>query len=308
MKPADNSFHRATLLIVDHTPARLEAMQEMVRDDYDLLFAASGISALEMARDEQPSVILLQANLPETDGYEVALSLKDDPLTEHIPILMVLPEGENQARSFDVGCADFLPSPVCSETVLVRLGHQVHIQRLQETLHRMSTLDGLTGLSNRRTFEKHLDTSWRRCTRNNAPVSLLLLDVDDFQTYNDSNGHYQGDRCLCRIAEVLSTLMNRVDDLSVRYAGDCFACLLPQTDEDGALTKAHQLMNALQAHQLGVTMSIGVATELPAAALSGDLLSSAESALAEAKLQGNTVCSNFDPSDRELSVFRKKQS
>lgn len=307
MQPSELSSSREVLLLVDHDPTRLEALQEMVREDYEVLFAASGVSTVEMAREEQPAVIILRADLPEMDGYEVALALKEDPLCEHIPVLMVQPEGHSPTKAFDAGCADFLPMPICVDTLLARLGHQVRIQRQRETLRRLSTLDGLTGLSNRRTFQKHLETSWRRCTRNNAPISLILIDIDDFQSYNDSNGHYQGDRCLCRVAEVVSALMNRVDDLGARYAGDTFGCLLPQTDEDGAVTKAHQLMARLQGLELGISFSLGVSTELPAAALAEDLLSSAESALSEAKRQGNTVCSNFDPSDRELSVFRKKQ-
>jgi diguanylate cyclase (GGDEF)-like protein len=172
-----------------------------------------------------------------------------------------------------------------------------HLSRAIETLHRISTQDGLTGIANRRQFDETLMTEWRRASRSQSPLSLLLLDIDAFKAFNDSAGHQAGDDCLRRVAQTLSDSLKRAADFVARYGGEEFAVLLPETDATHALRFAVALREAIAALQIAhpgspaghVTASIGVATELPprdGSASVQQLLRAADDALYEAKRQG----------------------
>lgn len=143
----------------------------------------------------------------------------------------------------------------------------------QTALERLATLDGLTGIANRRCFDERLQNEWSRATRSNAPLSLIMADVDYFKRYNDTYGHQQGDECLKAVSAVFQQLAFRVSDLAARYGGEEFAVILPHTDQNGALEVAERIRTEVQALALPhsgsevascVTMSLGVATATPA--------------------------------------------
>ena len=165
-----------------------------------------------------------------------------------------------------------------------------------DTLRRLSNSDGLTGIANRRRFDRGMRSEWRRAYRHHSELSLLLLDIDDFKAYNDGYGHLAGDDCLKRIAAALSTAITRPDALVARYGGEEFAVLLPRTDAAKALRCADQLQEALAAlalpHRFSrasehITASIGVATLRPGIRIKpSDFIRCADRALYVAKAEG----------------------
>jgi diguanylate cyclase (GGDEF)-like protein len=180
-------------------------------------------------------------------------------------------------------------------------GHEV--QRIfQETLQAKAQMqdlanrDELTGLANRRRFNEFLEEEWQRSLRAGYPVSLLLVDVDDFKKYNDRYGHLQGDRCLRQMAEVLSAALPRRTDLLARYGGEEFVALLSMTAESGAQSVAQRLRRAVESlalmHELSstgrhVTISLGGASAVARRDTSPNvLLSTADEALYRAKERG----------------------
>ncbi len=150
-------------------------------------------------------------------------------------------------------------------------------QRLREmnrTLTELSTVDSLTGLANRRQFDRVLDLEWRRAIRASLPLSLLMVDIDFFKPYNDSYGHLRGDAVLAEVATTLGASFTRAGDLVARYGGEEFAALLPNTNAEGALELAEHARTRVEArgisHQASgsgrvMTVSVGVATMLPEA-------------------------------------------
>jgi len=134
-------------------------------------------------------------------------------------------------------------------------------------LELLATLDGLTGLANRRHFNETLDREWRRMQREGRPLSLLMLDVDHFKLYNDIYGHQMGDICLERVGQLLSKAARRPGDLAARYGGEEFALILPNTDRSAALRIAEGICEAIRREEIEhranvtgwVTVSIGVA-------------------------------------------------
>jgi diguanylate cyclase (GGDEF)-like protein/PAS domain S-box-containing protein len=166
--------------------------------------------------------------------------------------------------------------------------------RLEEQLREQATTDGLTGLSNRRSFEECLDREWRRTERTEQPLAIVLLDVDYFKKYNDTFGHHRGDECLRKIAEVLRD-GRRASDVVARIGGEEFCLVLPEADWNGALAVAEAIRSKVEALRIEhpgnphgvVTVSIGVAASRPRLIGSAiELLQAADKALYRAKALG----------------------
>ena len=159
------------------------------------------------------------------------------------------------------------------EAELIRLVEErtSQLQQANDHLQRLSYIDSLTGIANRRHFEEILENEWRRAFRAKTPMTLLMLDIDQFKLYNDTFGHRAGDRCLTRVAKVLDESVQRAGDLMARYGGEEFAAILTVTDESGGAEVAERLRAAVE--QLGiklgdgssqvVTISVGVAAGIP---------------------------------------------
>ena len=168
---------------------------------------------------------------------------------------------------------------------------------LEQKLASLATLDGLTGIANRRHFDEHLEREWARARRDGTPLSLLLIDVDHFKKYNDRYGHQAGDACLKSIAQALTAHARRPADLAARYGGEEFVLLLPDTDRAGCELMGSKIRDWLAVssidHELNlpsqkVTVSIGGATAAfrDANASSSSLVEAADKALYAAKDEG----------------------
>lgn len=163
-------------------------------------------------------------------------------------------------------------------------------------LERHSHSDGLTGLGNRRYFEKRLHEEWSRAIRLHSPLSLLFIDIDHFKRYNDHYGHLQGDDCLRRVAEAIHHAVKRDIDVAARYGGEEFVIMLPDTDMAGAEQVGRELQQAIRKLQIEhrgsnvkpfITLSIGIATRIPCfPEKPQELLQAADTALYQAKERG----------------------
>jgi diguanylate cyclase (GGDEF)-like protein len=166
----------------------------------------------------------------------------------------------------------------------------------QTALERLATLDGLTGIANRRCFDDRLQHEWSRASRAKAPLSLIMADVDYFKRYNDAYGHQRGDDCLKTVSSVLQRLASRTSDLAARYGGEEFAVILPSTHLEGAREVAERIRAEVEAAALPharsdvaswVTLSLGVATLFPGAdGQPASLVSQADQSLYLAKEAG----------------------
>lgn len=181
------------------------------------------------------------------------------------------------------------------------LERERQLQDANANLERISLLDPLTGIPNRRRFTSALEDAWRRGLRSKGPLAVLMIDIDFFKGINDLRGHAYGDQCLASIAHSLSLQVRRTDDLLARYGGEEFVLLLPETDEPGALIVAERMRAAVALLDLPnqaspfnarLTLSIGIATLLPAPGTAPTaLVDLADQALYEAKRLGrNRIC------------------
>jgi diguanylate cyclase (GGDEF)-like protein len=304
----------------------------------DVLMADSALAAFAMLRlgegapPAEIDLILMDINMPGVDGIEACRRIKADAALQDLPIIMVTAqtEVEHLDAAFAAGAIDYITKPVreielharvksaltlksemdrrkAREAQLMEVMSQ--LEAANRELQRLSSLDGLTGVANRRGFDEFLLGEWRRALREEQPVSLILVDIDFFKQYNDALGHLAGDDCLRQIATALRHSIHRPSDLVARYGGEEFAVVLGNTDGTGARQVALTLQSNIKALALPhpnsfvsplVTVSLGIATLVPRFGTEPSLLiAAADRALYQAKQQGrNTFHVERQPSMR----------
>ena len=287
-----------TLLIVDDEKQNRLLLTELFGSTYKIIQAKNGVQALEKARQHRPDLILLDVLMPEMDGMGVLRELKRDDATRLIPVIFItaLDSATDEENGLNLGAVDYISKPFHPPTVRVRVRNQLQLLHQRRLLEQLASLDGLTGIPNRRQFDATLLKEWHRCQRNQQPLSLIVADVDFFKKYNDALGHAAGDRVLQEVAATLRQAARRPGDLVARYGGEEFVLLLPETDATSAQALAEGLQQLLHrkafAHpnsSLGpwLTMSMGGNTTVPSTtALDPEFFALADAALYRAKHQG----------------------
>lgn len=167
-------------------------------------------------------------------------------------------------------------------------------KQIQEELEKISMLDGLTGISNRRYFDSFLQKLWGINMRERFPIALIMIDIDNFKKYNDTYGHLEGDQCLKNVAAMINDTVRRPGDFVARYGGEEFAVLLSNTKENGAANLAERIREKIERMSIEVkgknapvTVSLGVASIVTIKGRGPtDLIEAADSALYEAKKTG----------------------
>ncbi len=299
-----NPGNLSSILIVDDVPANIHVLAEALRADHHIKVATNGPDALEVAKQlPQPDLILLDAMMPDMDGFEVCLLLKNMQETQHIPVVFVTAKDDaaSEERGLSLGAVDYITKPFNLPIVRARVRNYLALKQKTDMLESMAHIDSLTNIPNRRRFNETLDVEWRRCLRAKLPLSLLMIDVDHFKAYNDRFGHGAGDVCLATIAGTLATELVRPADMVARYGGEEFAVILPETDIEGALQTAERLRTAVivkdfsraaDGENRSATISIGCATILPRDDYNpAGLIDAADKKLYQAKTAGrNRVC------------------
>jgi diguanylate cyclase (GGDEF)-like protein len=292
----------------------------------DLVVVGSSLDAFRvLGMDNKASVstdvdlILMDILMPDMDGVEACRLIKSFEYLRDVPIIVVTVKDEINylQRAFAAGAIDYITKPLNKMELLarvrsaLRLKHEIDrrksreqelisiLNQLEETvsmLKRLSSMDDVTGITNRRGLEDYLEQEWRRALRYEIPLSLILIDIDFFKSYNDTYGHQKGDECLRLVANVLNRALHRPADLAARYGGEEFMVILPNTDLEGANSVAERLRAEVEA--LGIlhpqspvsnyiTISLGVATTMPRRGFSpAELIASADQALYQAKEDG----------------------
>jgi diguanylate cyclase (GGDEF)-like protein len=208
--------------------------------------------------------------------------------------------GELHVRPTEQAWAtEFVPLAIALEDMAGKLAEREEELRIANRhLEELASLDGLSGLANRRGFDVRLAAEWKRASQLGQPLALLMVDVDHFKLYNDHYGHVEGDACLRTVGDTLSMVTIHDAVLVARYGGEEFALLLPGIDTDKAVEVAERARRAIEslgivnaaATSHRVTVSIGVAARLPAAGEdSSALVEAADSALYAAKRRGRNA-------------------
>jgi diguanylate cyclase (GGDEF)-like protein len=310
---------KPTILIVDDIPLNIKILGDSLKKDYRVRFATEGPKALAIAAsDDQPDLILLDIVMPVMDGYEVCRRLKANRHTRNIPVIFITAKDqeEDETAGLEIGAVDYITKPFSLPIVNARIHTHLELKRHRDFLENLSTLDGLTGVPNRRTFDERLRMEWRRAIRESTSLALLIMDIDHFKAFNDNYGHLAGDDCLKLVARNLAATINRPGDFFARYGGEEFTCILPLTDLNGVRHMAGKMLSRIESLKIPhryssvgdhVTISIGGACIYPIAPARIDMLiEAADKSLYEAKKEGRNCIRTVDVSFALREVETKR--
>lgn len=309
-------FNSATIMIVDDDPSIIMATSKALDGLGRIIFATDGVSALQLAENEIPDIILLDVEMPGMSGFEVCDALKAEEHTANIPIIFITSHNDSgfEEKVFEHGATDFISKPLNHRVVAARIkAHVAHKQAI-DRLQSLSLTDGLTGLNNRRALDEKLAIEWQRAKRSGQSLSLLMLDIDEFKKYNDHFGHLQGDDCIRSFVNVLSKSVRRPADFTARYGGEEFVIILPDTEITGAQLIGESIINSVveqamphapTAERKIVTLSIGCCAFSSATSTGPEsLLETADKALYLAKQQGRCCIQTAAESDLDNAVVK----
>lgn len=309
------------IMLVDDQAIVGKLVQNMLAEHTDISFhyCHNPALAIEEAENIKPTVILLDLIMPKLNGLELLKQIRKNPTTQDIPVIMLSTEDDpaTKVKAFEWGANDYLVKLPDKIELIARLRYhsKSHIHKLQRDrmfealqkaqaelekqnieLLRLSQLDGMTEIANRRYFDECILIEMKRAVRNQQALSVVMIDIDHFKLYNDTYGHLQGDDCLRKIAHILKGQKRRPADFVARYGGEEFVLLLPETEPAGGAIIAEKIRTAIAAEQIPhlgsltashVTASLGVAGGLPNNADTPEKwLHEADAMLYKAKAQG----------------------
>ncbi|NRB38432.1 MAG: diguanylate cyclase [Pseudomonadales bacterium] len=277
MKHLDILETQQTVMLVDDEIANLEQLNNWLEKDYRIIGVMRGETTLEEAADYQPDLILLDTQMPHSDGYEICRQLKNDARCKHIPVILMghMENKKTPVKSslgLDLGAVDYLNKPFNRAIVKARVRNHLSLQRKNRLLETAMKMDSTTLMPNHDAFEETLETEWARCMRSEALISTIIIDIDMFRHYNDHYGHSAGNDCLSKIGNTLATCSKRPGDFVAHYNDKVFAAILTDTDHDGALQLAEVYKQSIENLHIPhaysgttdhVTVSIGVGTVSP---------------------------------------------
>ncbi len=308
------------VLLVDDQTIVAEAVRRMLVDEarLDFHYCANPEDALRMAQATRPTVILQDLVMPGVDGLTLVRQYREHEATRDIPIIVLSTKEEPRIKSaaFAAGANDYLVKLPDSIELIARIRYHSRSylnlvqrdeayralrqsqQKLLETnleLQRLTNSDGLTGLSNRRCLDDYLSAEWKRAARDKSTLGFLMIDVDNFKSYNDTYGHVAGDDVLKLVARAIESCLNRPADLAARFGGEEFAVVLPSTSAAGLRILGDKIRLAVEELAVPhtgsfakcVTISVGGVTQVPQQGENvKQLIEAADLALYRAKRDG----------------------
>ncbi|MER9330543.1 PleD family two-component system response regulator [Mesorhizobium sp. M0152] len=309
--------YSSMVLLVDDQIMVCEAVRRALSNEPDIAFhfCTDPLKAMAVADEVRPTVILQDLVMPGMDGLHLVRAYRKNSSTHAVPVIVLSSKEDPtiKGEAFAAGANDYLVKLPDRIELIARIRYHTrafldHVQRdaayraLRESqrqlisanleLERLTRIDGLTGLGNRRYFDEYLAAEWKRAFRTKGPLSVLMIDADNFKRYNDAYGHMAGDEVLKQIAHAIQTGAGRSNDLAARYGGEEFVIVLVDASMEHANAIAFRLVQSVRdlniPHDSGrVTVSVGVATTVPNENESpNDLVKAADLALFRAKSEG----------------------
>jgi diguanylate cyclase (GGDEF)-like protein len=245
-------FH---VLVVDDDPDKrmiLTIALEMA--GYEVRSANDGEAGLAAVESYQPDLIVTDVMMPKMDGYELARRVRANPLTRFIPIIIQTAarnDAQDARRGAEVGALGYITDPLDIDLLLARVRTLLDFKGYLDTCEEAAFTDHLTGLANRRRFERQLEREVGRTLRYGRPFCLLLLDIDHFKQVNDTYGHEAGDEAIRQLAKTLQAGTRGID-LAARIGGEEFAVLLTETNFEGGAEVAERLRYAIKQEEIPV--------------------------------------------------------
>jgi diguanylate cyclase (GGDEF)-like protein len=265
----DNENKPLTILVIEDHPDQRDLLAIVLqREGYRVITAPNGVDGLAKLEQEHVQIALSDIMMPKMDGFELIKRIRSNSALKSIYFILItarIQEGD-RVRGLDLGADDYITKPFSFSELLARVRVGSRVVQYQRHLEHQSQIDSLTGLYNRRAFEKKMEEEFERSKRYQHPLSLLILDIDNFKNINDTYGHHGGDSALVKISETLRA-KTRQTDFPSRFGGEEFVLVLPETDHESALQVANKVHEEIRSCTFGtagqsfsLTVSIGLSS------------------------------------------------
>jgi two-component system, cell cycle response regulator len=260
------------ILIVDDVPENIKVLGNILREEnYKIAAASNGEQAISIAAAAHPDLILLDVMMPGIDGFETCNRLKNIPETKDIPIIFLTAKSETQdiIDGFKIGAIDYITKPFNSYELKARVKTHVELKiskdlliEKNEILKKLSITDSLTGLYNHRFIIDNLSRLIEENKRYEKPLSISMVDIDDFKKVNDSFGHDFGDEALVKVSNYIENGIRKTD-LVGRYGGEEFLIIFNYCNLESAVDSMERIIEnmenlKMEKSDLKITLSAGV--------------------------------------------------
>jgi diguanylate cyclase (GGDEF)-like protein len=306
------------LIVDDDRTMRLLLRHALERDGYSVEEASDGLEALALFSTCDPDIVLMDAAMPEMDGFSACQSLQDVPGGKDTPVLMItgLDDDASVERAFSSGASDYITKPVNWAVLRQRVRRMVNERRAERHVNFLAYHDSLTGLPNRTLFIERLEHHIARARRGGVQIAVLFMDLDGFKLINDSLGHDVGDLLLKAVSDRLTSVL-RESDTVARLGGDEFTAIVSDVDSEGQISAAARRVLAeltspvvVNGQEVFVGVSIGIAVYPNDGRDVRTLLRSADMAMYRAKESGRNNYQFYTPDmgDRVLARMSLESS
>lgn len=300
------------ILIIDDSPVQAAHLKSILEKDYQITTVQEPQTGLDYAREQDFSLILLDVVMPGMDGFVLLKKLQEEVATRHIPVILItsLSDIENEQRGLTLGAVDYIYKPFHPLIVKARVNTHIKLYQYRKQVEYQSMTDQLTGIANRRRYERVSMQKWQEAIRLKVPFSICMMDIDHFKKYNDTFGHPAGDTVITAVAATAGRYLRRNTDFLARYGGEEFVAFMLGDSSKQAFEQMRRVRGAVEELHIPhsgsvsewVTISVGGTTVVHKRGDSfGTYLKIADAMLYDAKRFGRNRVAWNDENMRQFS-------
>ena len=296
--PFKNEKYNHILVVDDDRTVRMALVDAFTRENYEVEEASNGMQALNICKRHMPDLVLMDAVMPELNGFDACQMIRELPHGGDIPVLMItaLDDEQSIVRAFSSGATDYVSKPINFSVIKQRVARLIKASKAEKDVKKLAYHDPLTGLPNRTYLKQQLNVTVNRAATENQRFAILFLDLDRFKMINDTLGHDAGDLLLKAVAERIRHCV-RENDFVARLGGDEFTVVLENIASlDGASSVAEKICRSVarpfgfMQQKMFVTTSIGISIFPDDGEDVSALIKHADSAMFRAKEKSNDFC------------------
>ena len=261
------------ILIVDDSAVQAAQLKAILEDEYDVTAVQTAEDGLCRVRSESYSLVVLDVVMPGMDGFTLLKKLQEEIITQSIPVILItsLSDVEDERRGLILGAVDYITKPFNAVIVKARVHNHIKLYGYRRQAERQSMTDRLTGIANRRQYERRSIAKWQEAVRLQVPFSICMFDIDHFKRFNDTFGHPAGDQVISAVAKTAARYLHRHTDFVARYGGEEFVALSLGNSSEKVFAHLKKVRQAVEDLHIPhdpsvaewVTVSIGGVTVVP---------------------------------------------
>jgi diguanylate cyclase (GGDEF)-like protein len=296
--PIKGGKYSNILVVDDDRTVRMALVDAFTRENYQVEEATNGMQALNICKRHMPDLVLMDAVMPELDGFDACQMIRELPHGSDIPVLMItaLDDEQSIVRAFSSGATDYVSKPINFSVIKQRVARLIKASKAEQDVKKLAYHDPLTSLPNRTYLKQQLAVTVNRAATEKQRFAILFLDLDRFKMINDTMGHDAGDLLLKAVAERIRHCV-RENDFVARLGGDEFTVVLENiANLEGASNVAEKICRSVarpfvfMQQKMFVTTSIGISIFPDDGEDVSALIKHADSAMFRAKEKRNDFC------------------